>query len=507
MLACLAAGGGKSTSGALAAALCDGVAVVLSPSARLAREQQARLEHRRLPCVRLDPNASEAEQSKICSELAKDSSLLLLSTPGALAGAPRVREALRKRGVTLCVLEEAQALAEASDAVCPSLAVWRRLLTELGRPRVLALLSPSTFAVRRQVQEYLELSEPAVIEGGPIRDNVILEFHRLTGDARKRAFSGLLQSLRRPGLVLAQTPREVEEVYGLLAAARIPAHRYHAELSPAERLGEQLNFMLPGRKTVMVAQSAFAPSTGVAGIDDERLLDGAPRGFGLGLDKRDLRFLVHWGAPATVEQLVREVGAVGRDGDEARAIVYCDEGDSNRNGALLMRYRLHPPHASNVADALDGQALESRRTTVEALALETGLSLSTLESWGAVFEAAGVLRVHAGWVEALVSMRDVAECATEVASRLWRLQREDSRRLSAMRDVMLDSGCPRAAVERALGSRSTPCGRCANCRRGLPAAPVRRPAAQTFSITHADAEPERAPALSAKVSELAFGRS
>ncbi|HMR79945.1 MAG TPA: DEAD/DEAH box helicase, partial [Polyangiaceae bacterium] len=381
VVASLAAGQGKSTCAAIVAHLCGGVAVILSPSPRLTREQQQRLEHRRVPALRLDPNAPEANQVKLCGELGSGEPAVLFTTPAALAGCPTVRDALRERGVTLCVVEEAQTLAESSHSVSPSLTAWRRLLVDLGRPTVLALLAPASFTSRRQVTECLELGAPVVIEAEPIRENVSVEVHRLSGDARKRAFSALAQELRRPGLILATTAREVEEIHALLAAARVPAHRYHADLSPSERLGEQLNFMLPGRKTVMVAQSAFAPSTGIAGIDDERLLDGAPRGFGFGLDKRDLRFLVHWGAPASAEQCAREIGAIGRDGDEARAIVYCDEGDTSRNGALLLRHRLHPPHAAALADALDGQVFETRKTNFEALALETGLSLATVESW------------------------------------------------------------------------------------------------------------------------------
>ncbi len=371
---------------------------------------------------------------------------------------------------------------------------------------MVALLAPSGFATRREVASCLELSAPVVVESQPIRDNIVVELHRLSGDARRRAFCGLVQELRRPGLVLAQTPREVEEIHGLLVSARVPSHRYHADLTASERLGEQLNFMLPGRKTVMVAQSAFSPGPGVVGIDDERLLEGAPKGFGLGLDKRDLRFIVHWGAPTSAEQLAREVGAVGRDGDEARAIIYCDVGDSNRNGALLMRHRLHPPHAAAVADALDGQAFETRKTNFEALALETGLSLATLASWCTAFEMAGLLRVTSGWVETLAPARDIMECATEISARLFRQQREDERRLGAMRDMLLDEGCHRAALERALGARSAPCGRCDPCKSGTAARPARRAPAQTFSVTSVDPSgAAAAPAqLSAKVGEFPY---
>ncbi len=506
VVATFAAGEGKSTCAAILAQLCGGVAVILSPSPRLTREQQQRLEHRRIPAARLDPSPSQAERGKLCAQLDAGEPLTLFTSPGALASAEDVRAALRTRGVAVCIVEEAHSLAETSHGICPSLLIWRKLLVDLGRPNVVALLAPSGFTTRREVASCLELSAPVVVESQPIRDNVVLELHRLSGDPRRRAFSGLVQELRRPGLVLAQTPREVEEIHGLLVSARVPSHRYHADLTASERLGEQLNFMLPGRKTVMVAQSAFSPGSGVVGTDDERLLEGAPKGFGLGLDKRDLRFIVHWGAPTSAEQLAREVGAVGRDGDQARAIIYCDVGDSNRGGALLMRHRLHPPHAAAVADALDGQALETRKTNFEALALETGLSLTTLASWCTVFEMAGLLRVTSGWVETLAPARDIMECATEISARLFRQQREDERRLSAMRDVLLDAGCHRAALERALGARANACGRCDPCKSGTLARPARRPPAQTFSVTGVDPSGAATPPaqLSARVSEFPY---
>src|SRR5206468_976934 len=110
--------------------------------------------------------------------------------------------------------------------------------------------------------------------------------------ARLWALVRLVRRLQRPGIVYCATTREVDEVHAVFGRLGIPAHKYHGRMTDRDRQEEQDRFMHPGRKTVMIATSAF----------------------GLGIDKADIRYIVHQRSPASLEQYVQEAGRSGRDG-------------------------------------------------------------------------------------------------------------------------------------------------------------------------------------------------
>ena len=136
--------------------------------------------------------------------------------------------------------------------------------------------------------------------------------------------------LRRPGIVYCSTTRDVDTVYGALKQMKIPVNRYHGGMNGSERRTEQEQFMGAGKRHVMVATSAF----------------------GLGIDKRDFRYVVHFQTPASVEQYVQEAGRVGRDGKRANCILLHDSVDRNIHEFLLNQSRTSPTQLYQVAAAL-----------------------------------------------------------------------------------------------------------------------------------------------------------
>src|SRR4029434_5025479 len=111
--------------------------------------------------------------------------------------------------------------------------------------------------VREDIVRFLGLRDPVVVAGSPHRANLAFEVLHSRGDARLRALIRFARRLRRPGIIYCTTTREVDNVYTALQMLRIPAHRYHGKMTGTDRNQEQEMYMKQGRRTVMVAPSAF----------------------------------------------------------------------------------------------------------------------------------------------------------------------------------------------------------------------------------------------------------
>src|SRR3989304_8112645 len=116
------------------------------------------------------------------------------------------------------------------------------------------------------------------------------------GDEKIRQLAKLARRLPRPGIVYCSTTKTVEDIWLALRLIKVPCARYHGKMTDKERVEHQARFMKKGKRIVMVATSAF----------------------GLGIDKPDIRYIVHYQAPASLERYLQEAGRAGRDGRAAR---------------------------------------------------------------------------------------------------------------------------------------------------------------------------------------------
>jgi ATP-dependent DNA helicase RecQ len=215
-------------------------------------------------------------------------------------------------------------------------------------------------------------------------------------------------------------------------------------------------------------------------------------GFGRGAGKRDLRFVVHYQSPASIEQYVREIQRAGGDGLPATCVLLHESSHRSLHEVMLAQQRFRATHLAELGRALEAPVLEGRTVTIEALALATGQSRRTTDRLTALLADAGVVSRTGGWVRVLCSANDLLEACRKLGAQLYALREQDGRRLAAVTAFAESSECRLAYLNKYLGEAVVQgCGRCDVCSSELlasqesiaPQASTRRAVVQEFSVS------------------------
>ena len=304
-LAVLPTGSGKSAIYQIAALMIPGPTVVVSPLIALQLDQIQAIQDSRLGTAAVVNSLQPREDREGAFEaLAKDDLEFLLLSPEQLQNAD-IMERLRSAKPSLFVVDEAHCISEWGHSFRPDYLRLGAVIEELGRPVTLALTATASAEVRSEIIERLGLVEPQVVVTGFDRPNIHLRVRCLTGEALKqRELVTEVAALSGCGIVYVSTRKHAETVAEVLREAGRAATAYHAGLKRAERLQRQAAFM-NGDLDIVVATSAF----------------------GMGIDKPDVRFVIHYDVSDSLDSYYQEVGRAGRDGDPAQALLFFSERD------------------------------------------------------------------------------------------------------------------------------------------------------------------------------------
>jgi ATP-dependent DNA helicase RecQ len=284
-------GGGKSLCFQIPALLHAGLTVVVSPLISLMKDQVDALVARHLPATFINSTLTRKE---IANRLARaqGGELKLLYVAPERFDFGNAATRLREAGVSLLAVDEAHCISEWGHDFRPSYQRLGALRAALGNPPVIALTATATPAVRKDIAVQLELRDPEIVITGFDRTN--LSYHVVTArnDSQKdRVLSELLKTHETPAIIYASTRRAVERLTPILASHDIPAVAYHAGLDDARRHDVQDAFMSERARAVV-----------------------ATNAFGMGIDKSNVRLVVHYTMPGSLEAYYQEAGRAGRDG-------------------------------------------------------------------------------------------------------------------------------------------------------------------------------------------------
>lgn len=290
-------GAGKSLCYQLPAIVSEGTAVVISPLIALMKNQVDQLNAFGINAQFLNSTLSKAEMNKVKKDTLNSSLKLLYIAPESLTKEENL-DFLKKANISFVAIDEAHCISEWGHDFRPEYRKIRGIVDNIGNLPVIALTATATPKVQQDIQKNLQMEDANLYKTSFNRKNLYYEIKPKV-DAKKQLIKYIKQNKGKSGIIYCLSRKTVEEIAELLRVNDVKALPYHAGLDPQTRMHNQ---------------DAF--------LNEDADVICATIAFGMGIDKPDVRFVIHYDAPKSLEGYYQETGRAGRDGLEGNCLMF-----------------------------------------------------------------------------------------------------------------------------------------------------------------------------------------